>query len=300
MSLRKTWLGMSLGLAVAMTASGAYAQQRNFDVASGPAVKSIPDFARQAGLQIIAPADQLKGVNTPQIKGAIDARAALKQLIAGTGLTIASDNGAVVSLKRVAPVPQASAAAASATDAPPAELSSVTVTATKRETALMRTPVAVSAVSGAGLEREGIKDVRSLGAAVPSMQVGFSPTDSGVQVTIRGVTSNNFTELGDPAVGIHFDGVYSPRPQAGMNLMHDVDRIEVLRGPQGTLFGRNSTAGAINILPKRPSFSGSSFFAEGELGDYNHRAVRFVYNQPVNDVLAVRFAFSGEKQDGYI
>jgi len=119
MSLRKTWLGMSLGLAVAMTASGAYAQQRNFDVASGPAVKSIPDFARQAGLQIIAPADQLKGVNTPQIKGAIDARAALKQLIAGTGLTIASDNGAVVSLKRVAPVPQASAAAATCQAGPP-------------------------------------------------------------------------------------------------------------------------------------------------------------------------------------
>ena len=198
------------------------------------------------------------------------------------------------------------AAEAPATQSKPADsgaettLDALTVTATKRETLMMETPVAVSAVSGSALERDGVSDVRELGAMVPSMQVGFSPSDSGVQVTIRGVTSNNFTELGDPAVGIHLDGVYSPRPQAGMSLLHDVDRIEILRGPQGTLFGRNSTAGAINILPKRPSFSGRTVEIEGERGNFNHQALRLVYNQPITDVLAVRFALSGEETDGYI
>ena len=84
------------------------------------------------------------------------------------------------------------------------------------------------------------------------MQIGSSPSDSGVQVTVRGITSNNFTELGDPTVAIHVDGMYTPRPQAGLALLHDVGRVEILRGPQGTLFGRNSTSGSINIITAQP------------------------------------------------
>lgn len=184
--------------------------------------------------------------------------------------------------------------------AEPTQVQDVVVTATKRETTLMKTPVAVTAVTADTLQRNNITDVRELGAQVPAMQVGFSPTTSGVQVSIRGVTSNNFTELGDPAIGIHLDGVYSPRPQAGMALFQDIDRIEVLRGPQGTLFGRNSTGGAINILSKRPSFAGESFEIDGEYANFNRRALHFVLNKPITDDLAFRLAFGGEKSDGYI
>ena len=254
MKARKSLIALGVAASALMLATGASAQQRNFDVASGPAVKSIPEFARQAGIQIIAPADQLKGVTTPAVNGAKDAREALKALIAGTGLEIASDDGSVVSLRTTHPKPVTSPKVSQVDNA--SVLQSVTVTATKRETQLMKTPVAVTAVTEDALDRNGVRDVRELGNLVPAMQVGFSPLDSGVQVTIRGITSNNFTELGDPAVGIHFDGVYSPRPQSGMTLNNDVSRVEVLRGPQGTLFGRNSTAGAINILANRPSFSG--------------------------------------------
>ena len=122
------------------------------------------------------------------------------------------------------------------------------VTATKRETDLMKTPVAVSAVSQQQLTDLAVSNITDLGDLVPNMQVGSSPSDSGVQVTVRGITSNNFTELGDPTVAIHVDGMYSPRPQAGLALLHDVARVEILRGPQGTLFGRNSTSGSINII----------------------------------------------------
>ena len=287
----KTLLACGASLGLVFAAHGALAQQRSFNVPREPAVRSIPEFARQAGIQIVAPADDLAGVTTPAIQGEQDAREALKALLVGTGLEVASDDGATIALKRKAPAKAAEADGG---------IDTVTVTATKRETVLMQTPLAVTAVSGDKLGRDGIRDVRQLGAMVPSMQVGFSPSDSGVQVTIRGITSNNFTELGDPTVGIHFDGMYSPRPQGGMALMHDVERIEVLRGPQGTLFGRNSTAGAINIMAKRPSFAGPSLSVEGELGNFNHRALRFVANKPLTDSLALRIAMSGEKTDSYI
>lgn len=298
MNVRKSLLAMGVALSALTLATGAQAQQRAFDIAAGPAVKSIPEFARQAGVQIVAPADQLKGVLTPAISGAKDARDALKALIAGTGLEIASDDGAVISLRAKSVKPATPQRLSQNQDT--SVVQSVTVTAIKRETQLMRTPVAVTAISRDALDRNGVKDVRELGDLVPAMQVGFSPLDSGVQVTIRGVTSNNFTELGDPAVGIHFDGVYSPRPQSGMTLNNDVSRVEVLRGPQGTLFGRNSTAGAINILANRPSFSGEQITVGGSLGNYNSKNLNFVFNQPVNDMIAVRVAFNGEKSDGYL
>jgi iron complex outermembrane recepter protein len=179
-------------------------------------------------------------------------------------------------------------------------LDTVTVTATKFETTLMQTPLAVSAFSQEDLDRQGIQDVRDLGSLVPNMQVGFSPSDSGVQVTVRGITSNNFTELGDPTVGIHVDGSYTPRPQTGLSLMHDVERVEVLRGPQGTLFGRNSTAGSINIISARPVLDEAFGNAEIELGNYNHKLVRGMFNVPISDRAAFRVSFMADKTDSYI
>ena len=99
-------------------------------------------------------------------------------------------------------------------------------------------------------------------------------------------TSNNFTELGDPTVGIHFDGIYSPRPQGGLDLLFDVERIDILRGPPGTLFGRNSTAGPINIINARPQFDDVSGSAELEVSNYSGRAFRGWLNLPATENLA--------------
>lgn len=193
-----------------------------------------------------------------------------------------------------------SAAAAESGASTSVALDEVTVTATKFETPLMETPLAVSALTQQDLDNRGVQDVRELGASVPNMQVGFSPSDSGVQVTVRGVTSNNFTELGDPTVGIHVDGIYSPRPQGGMALLHDVERVEILRGPQGTLFGRNSTSGAINIVSARPDFADVSGRVEFEYGNYDHKLLRGVFNLPASDTLAFRASFMADKTDSYI
>ncbi len=182
----------------------------------------------------------------------------------------------------------------------PLAMEEIVVTATKRSTNLMETPLAVSAFTQDDLDREGVADVTDLSALVPGLEVGLSPSDSGVQVTVRGITSNNFTELGDPSVGIHVDGMYSPRPQSGLAMMHDVDRVEILRGPQGTLFGRNSTSGAINIISARPKFDSMSGYVSVGYGRFSALNMHGVLNLPVSDSFALRTAVMVDRADSYI
>ena len=173
----------------------------------------------------------------------------------------------------------------------------IVVTATKRETSLMETAVAVSAFGQESLDNQGVKNLLDLDDMVPNLQIGLSPTDSGVQVVVRGLTSNNFTEIGDPTVAMHFDGLYSPRPQAGLALMYDVERVEISRGPQGTLFGRNSTAGSVNVISARPNFDIAEGKVEVDLGKYSQRSVKGWYNLPVNDQVALRASFLVDRAD---
>lgn len=176
----------------------------------------------------------------------------------------------------------------------------IIVTATKRETNLMQTPIAVTAMDQQALDEKGVQDVVDLGSLVPGLIVGHSPSDSGVQVSIRGISSNNFTEIGDPTVGIHIDGVYSPRPQAGLALMFDTEQVEILRGPQGTLFGRNSTAGAINIKNKKPQLGEWSAKIDLGAGAYNKKAARGWANLALHDKFALRISGMTEQADSYI
>lgn len=179
------------------------------------------------------------------------------------------------------------------------ELATVTVTATRLDTDLMKTPVAVTAVTQDQLTREGIRDVRGLSGTMPNVQIS-SGADSGVQINIRGIGANNFTEIGDPAVGLHVDGLYSPRPQGALALMFDLDQVEVLRGPQGTLFGRNSTGGSVNIIPAKPDFGSSYGAAELDVGSYNLRQLNVFQNFAVNDRFALRIAATKVQRDGWI
>ncbi|WP_431259369.1 TonB-dependent receptor [Roseateles chitinivorans] len=179
------------------------------------------------------------------------------------------------------------------------ELPVITVNATRVSSGLLQTPVAVTALSQEALTREGIHDVRGLSGKVPNLQISQG-ADSGVQINIRGVGSTNFTEVGDPAVGLHVGGLYSPRPQGALALMFDLEQVEVLRGPQGTLFGRNSTGGSINIIPAKPEFGSTYGTAELDLGNYRKRQLNLVQNIAVNDTIALRATVSTIKRDGWI
>lgn len=176
----------------------------------------------------------------------------------------------------------------------------VTVTATRVETELMKTPIAVSAFEQEALDKQGVKNLRDLGNMVPNLDIATINGQSTPIISMRGVRSTNETELGDPAVGIHLDGIYSPRMQGILAMMFDNERVEVLRGPQGTLFGRNSTVGSINIISKKPQFNGFDAYINAAPGNYDSREVTGMVNYTVSDKFAVRFAGRVFQRDSYI
>ncbi|WP_017445491.1 TonB-dependent receptor [Gayadomonas joobiniege] len=176
----------------------------------------------------------------------------------------------------------------------------ISVTATKRKTKLMETPVAISAFSQEKLDQTGIKNIKDMGSLVPGLDISVAAEQSTPVISMRGVRSTNTTELGDPAVGVHLDGIYSPRMQGALALMYDVERVEALRGPQGTLFGRNSTVGSINVISAKPNFSGKSGKLDLELGNYNANSAGGFFNLPITDEFAVRVSGKYLKRDSYV
>jgi len=177
----------------------------------------------------------------------------------------------------------------------------VYVTATKRSTSLQKTPVAVTAISAAALDDNHVQTIQDVVNLVP----GFSATTQGdhgvITMTLRGVGNDSAkTEYADPEVGTFVDGVYSPRPEGATALLFDLEGIEVLRGPQGTLWGRNSTVGAVNMQTAKPAIGSSSGYLEGGLGKFSRMGVRGAVNIPVSDNFAMRFAYVHEQRDGYV
>lgn len=189
---------------------------------------------------------------------------------------------------------------AMAQDAGAIPLDEVVVTAERREAGIQDTPIAVSAFSQRTIEEAHVNDLAGLQLLVPNLTVEQHGDSGGVHVYLRGVGSANHTELGDPAVSFHVDEVYSPRPQGATVLMYDLERVEVLRGPQGTLFGRNSTAGTVNVVTAKPALDGFDAYADLTIGDYNLIATRGMLNLPLSDEFGVRIAVATERHDGYV
>ena len=177
---------------------------------------------------------------------------------------------------------------------------SVTVTATRVETDLMKTPVAVSVFDQETLDREGVRNVRDMAQLVPNMDISTINGQSAPVISLRGVRSTNETELGDPAVGVHLDGIYSPRMQGILGLMFDNERVEVLRGPQGTLFGRNSTVGSINIISAKPQLDAFGTRVMVQYGNFNAPELQAMVNVPVSETFGLRFAGRYLERDSYI
>lgn len=181
-----------------------------------------------------------------------------------------------------------------------AMLEEIIVTAEKRAVSLQDTPVAVTALSQQALDQLQVSDLKSIVSLVPGLQIGQSSNQAAVDVAIRGIVSTNRTEVGDPAVAFHVDGIYSPRPQGATALLYDVERVEVLRGPQGTLFGRNSNAGVVNIITAKPNADKASGSVDLTAGNYSLFRVKGHLNLPITDTLAIRAAGYVENREGFI
>ncbi len=178
----------------------------------------------------------------------------------------------------------------------------IIVTATRRAEDVQDIPIAVTAVSPVQLERQGVVNVQEITSVSPSFSTSSAQTASGsVVLRIRGVgtTSNNIGF--ESAVGIFVDGAYQSRPGVALSEFVDVERVEILRGPQGTLFGRNTSAGALNITNVRPDLNEFGGFANATYGNRDLMSIQGAVNVPVvQDTLALRVTGAYRQRDGYI
>ncbi len=178
-------------------------------------------------------------------------------------------------------------------------LEEIVVTAQKRENTLQSEPVAVSAFSGEEITRSGGNDANVLGYIVPNLHVGEETNRDGLSMTIRGVSGTDVRNAADPTTAFHVDGSYVPRLSGPQAYFYDVERIEVLRGPQGTLYGRNSTAGVVNVITNKPDFNEFAGLAEITAGEYGLIQFNGVLNVPLSDQAAARIAVMSNNRDGY-
>jgi iron complex outermembrane receptor protein len=192
---------------------------------------------------------------------------------------------------------QDDAAAASALDE-----NTIIVTATRRAQDVQDIPIAVTAVSQAQLDNQGVFNIQQISQLATSITASTAQVASGsVVLRIRGVgtTSNNIGF--ESAVGIFIDGVYQSRPGVALGEMVDIERVEVLRGPQGTLFGRNTSAGALNITTVRPDVSEFGGFVNAMYGNFDEISLQGAINVPiVKDTLALRLTGAYRKRDGFL
>ncbi|MBL4894723.1 MAG: TonB-dependent receptor [Emcibacter sp.] len=178
----------------------------------------------------------------------------------------------------------------------------IVVTARKREETLQNVPVSVTAFSGEGLEKRGITNLQGLNNFTPNLELSNGRPDGGgsaAQAYIRGVGQSDFLFPNDPGVGLYIDDVYLARSVGGMLSLVDVERVEVLRGPQGTLYGKNTIGGAIKVVTKKPT---------GELGgkvkvtvgNYDQIDGAFSLDFPLSEKIAGRLQAATLNKDGYV
>ena len=177
-------------------------------------------------------------------------------------------------------------------------LEEVIVTAQRRDQVLQDVPITIQVVNNELINDVAAEDMSDLNGFVPGLVVsGDSPTQPRYQ--IRGIQTGDFGVGTDSAVGVYVDGVYSARSGASLLAFNDIERIEVLKGPQGTLFGRNSAAGAISIVTRQPAedFDG---FVRLRVGEYDKRRIEGMVNVPLSDAVALRVNGVWNQSDGWI
>ncbi len=172
----------------------------------------------------------------------------------------------------------------------------IVVTAQKREENAQDVPVSVAAFSAEQLSALGVQSTKDLSTVTPGLQ--FSEFAGFTLIYLRGVGTDSFLPYSDPSVASYVDGIYIPAQQGLLNSLGGVERVEVLKGPQGTLFGRNSTGGAINVITKSPS-QDFEFASEGEVGNLGTRRAQVYANIPLLDSFALSVSGVTSKVDPY-
>jgi iron complex outermembrane receptor protein len=211
---------------------------------------------------------------------------------------VAQDRPADASPTPASQPPAPSASGTDDTGARPTALEDIVVTARRREESLQDVPVAVTAFSSTTIERKFATDIRALAGDVPNVVITNVPGFNAASIGIRGQSTGDIILTFEPAVGVIVDDFVLAHVQTQLFDLFDVDRIEVLRGPQGTLFGKNTVGGVVNVITKRPT---NKFEAEvrAGYGSFNTKDVKAAINIPLADTLFFRAAGSFQESDGY-
>jgi iron complex outermembrane recepter protein len=181
-----------------------------------------------------------------------------------------------------------------------AGIGDIIVTAQKRSENVQDVPIAISAVSSEYLESRGISSIDRLGSIAPNVKIERAPSNKTIsQISIRGSVTINPAVTWEPAVGLYLDGVYIAKAQGSIFDLADLERVEVLRGPQGTLYGRNALAGAINLVTRKPSGEAGGS-AEITYGNYDYWRGKAVLDLPAMGPISVKLSGQLQKRDGFV
>ncbi len=178
-----------------------------------------------------------------------------------------------------------------------AEIEEIIVTSQKREENVQDVPISVSTFSDDFFTKSNVNTLRDMARYAPNLSLPQSSAVANQRIILRGVGSVGNSAI-EPTVAVFIDGVYYPRPSSIVGSMTDLDRAEVLRGPQGTLFGRNASMGAINIVTKNPTNEHEGRIAVG-YGDYDEKRVSGYINSAISEMVSARLAFQASERDGY-
>ena len=178
-------------------------------------------------------------------------------------------------------------------------LEDIIVTAQRTEQVAQKTPVAIAVVKAEDLVRLNVTRAEDLSRAVPAL-VTTASGGPNTSFFVRGVGNSTANSYSDPAISFNYDGVYIGRPNSTQGFFYDLQRVEVLKGPQGTLYGRNATGGAINVIPNRPKIGVTSGEVQASYGNYNAVQAQAAINLPIGEDGAFRLAGTLNRHDGYL
>jgi iron complex outermembrane receptor protein len=285
------------GALASLTPLYVLAQKAQVNIAVQPLGQALNQLSQQTGTVIIAPSRLVSDKKAAATTGKLSVIEAVEQLLKGSGLRAQQEPSGAIVIKKTDST-SASTKRASRYQAP---LDEVVVTGLKRESSLQDTPVAISVLGGDELEARGVTDFTDLIDSLSGISINSAyggPENS--FITIRGIGgADDYKPNGNPSVALHVDGIYQTSNAYLSMPLFDLERIEVLKGPQGTLYGRNTTAGAINAITRAPGDSLNGY-ADIEYGSYDFVSGSAAVGGPISDNLGIRVAVLLEQGGGFM
>ena len=287
-------LGAAVGAMIVGSGAAQAREREPIDIPPQSLASALYEFGSKTGHQVMFTPDVVTPSKTSSGVSAVsDEEAALRQLLQGTGLTFSRRANVFVIRQEGGSSPQSESAGGDGAD-----VEALIVTAQKKEEAIQDVPIAISAFTQKSLDAQKLEGGFDLLKAIPN--VSFSKSNfSGYNFSIRGIGTKAVSATTDPGVAVSFNNSTLIVNRLFEQEYFDVERVEVLRGPQGTLYGRNATGGVINVLSARPRLGEFEGDIKLEGGNYNAQRVRGMINIPVGNRLAIRAAGALTKRDGY-